>query len=79
MIILIEWAGSLVSRFNDIIHLMLHVIMYLIFYFSIGFVTAFGTYHMFTINVICEIRHIPLVQAFVLKPLIAGLGKILAI
>ena len=48
-------AGSLVSRFNDIIHLMLHVIMYLIFYFSIGFGTAFGTYHMFTINVICEI------------------------
>ena len=73
-------TGSLVRpRFNDIIHLMLHVIMYLIFYFSIGFGTAFGTYHMFTINVICEIRHIHLVQAFVLKPLVAGIGKILAI
>ena len=73
-------TGSLVRpRLNDIIHLMLHVIMYLIFYFSIGFGTAFGTYHVFTIDVICDFGHIPLVQAFVLKPLIAALGKILAI
>ena len=72
-------TGSLVSRLNVIIHLMLHVIMYLIFHFSIGFGPTFGTYHMFTINVICEIRHILLVQAFVLKPLIVGIGNMLAI
>ena len=56
-------------RFNDIIRLMLYVIMYFIFYFSIGFGTAFTAYHMFAIDVICEFRHIHLVQAFVLKPL----------
>ena len=67
------------SRFNDIIRLMLSVMMYFIFYFSIGFGTAFTAYHMFAIDVICEFRHVHLVQAFVLKPLKVGLGKRLTI
>jgi hypothetical protein len=62
-------------RFDDIIRLMLCVIMYFIFYFSIGFGTAFSAYHMFAIDVICEFCHIHLVQAFVLKPLKAGIGN----
>jgi hypothetical protein len=68
--------GPLVRpQFHDIIRLMLYVIMHFIFYFSIGFGTAFTAYHMFAIDVICEFRHIHLVQAFVLKPLKAGIGK----
>ena len=49
--------------------------MYFIFYFSIGFGTAFTAYQMFAIDVIGEFRHIHLVQAFVLKPLKAGIGE----
>ena len=41
--------------------------MYIIFYFSIRYGTAFATDHMFTIDVICEFCHIHLGQAFVLK------------
>ena len=70
------FTGSLVRpQFHDIIRLTLYVIMHFIFYFSIGFGTAFTAYHMFAIDVICEFRHIHLVQAFVLKPLKAGIGK----
>ena len=57
------------SQSHGIIRLVLYVIMYFIFYFSIGYGTAFAAYHMFTIDVICEFCHIHLVQAFVLKPL----------
>jgi hypothetical protein len=70
------FTGSLVrSPFHGIIRLMLCVIMYFIFYFSIGFGTAFSAYHMFAIDVICEFCHIHLVQPFVLKPLKAGIGN----
>ena len=60
---------------HGIIRLVMYVIMYFIFYFSIGYGTAFAAYHMFAIDVICEFCHIHLVQAFVLKPLKAGIGK----
>ena len=74
------FTGSLVrSPFHGIIHLMLCVIMYFIFYFSIGYGTAFAAYHMFAIDVIGEFRHIHLVQAFVLRPLKARIGKRLSI
>ena len=70
------FMGSLVrSPFHGIIRLMLCMIMYFIFYFSIGFGTAFTAYQMFAIDIIGEFRHIHLVQAFVLKPLKAGIGK----
>ena len=58
---------------------MLYVIMYFIFYFSIGLGTAFTAYHVFAIDVICEFRHITYHKAFVLKPLKAGIGKTLTI
>ncbi len=59
---------------HGIIRLVMYVIMYFIFYFSIGCNTH-SSYHMFAIDVICEFCHIHLVQAFVLKPLKAGIGK----
>jgi hypothetical protein len=62
-------------QFHGIIRLVLYVIMYFIFYFSIGYGTALIAYHMFAIDVICEFRHIHLVQAFVLNPLNLGMGK----
>ena len=72
--------GSLVrSPFHGIIRLMLCVIMYFIFYFSTGFGSAFTAYQMFAIDVIGEFRHIHLVQAFVLRPLKAEIGKRLSI
>jgi len=49
--------------------------MYFIFYFSIGFGTAFGANYMFAIDIICEIRHIHLRQTFVLKPREVRAGK----
>ena len=67
------FTGSLVRpQSHGIIRLVLYVIMYFIFYFSIGYGTAFAAYHMFAIDVIGEFRHIQfrhihLVQAFVLK------------
>ena len=63
------------SQSHGIIRLVLYVIMYFIFYFSIGYGTAFAAYHMFAIDVICEFCHIHLVQAFVLNPPKAGIGK----
>ena len=70
------FTGSLVRpQSHGIIRLVLYVIMYFIFYFSIGYGTAFAAYHMFAIDVIGEFRHIHLVQAFVLKPLKAGIGE----
>jgi hypothetical protein len=54
---------------------MLYVIMDFIFYFGIGFGTAFSAYHMLAIDVICEFRHTHPVQAFVLKPQKARLRK----
>ena len=65
--------------FHSIMRLMLYVIMSFIFYFRIGCSTALTAYHTFAIDFICEFCHIHLVQAFVLKPLKAGIGKILAI
>ena len=62
-------------QFHGIIRLVLYVIMYFIFYFSIWYVTALTAYHMFAIDVVCEFCHIHLVQAFVLKPLKAGIEK----
>ena len=74
------FTGSLVRpQSHGIIRLVLYVIMYFIFYFSIGFGTAFTAYQMFAIDIIGEFRHIHLVQAFVLKPLKAGMGKRLSI
>jgi hypothetical protein len=74
------FTGSLVRpQSHGIIRLVLYVIMYFIFYFSIGYGTAFAAYHMFAINVIGEFRHIHLVQAFVLRPLKAEIGKRLSI
>ena len=64
---------------HGIIGLVMYVIMYFIFYFSIGYGTAFAAYHMFAIDVIGEFRHIHLVQAFVLRPLKAEIGKRLSI
>ena len=70
------FTGSLVRpQSRGIIRLVLYVIMYFIFYFSIGYGTAFAAYHMFAIDVIGEFRHIHLVQAFVLRPLKAEIGK----
>jgi hypothetical protein len=70
------FTGSLVRpQSHGIIRLVLYVIMYFIFYFSIGYGTAFAAYHMFAIDVIGEFRHIHLVQAFVLKPQKARLGN----
>ena len=75
-----RFTGSLVRpQSHGIIRLVLYVIMYFIFYFSIGFGTAFAAYHMFAIDVIGEFRHIHLVQAFVLRPLKAEIGKRLSI
>jgi hypothetical protein len=54
---------------------MLYVIMDFIFYFGIGFGTAFSAYHMFAIDVICEFSHTHPVQACVLKPQKARLRK----
>ena len=48
------------SQSHGIIRLVLYVIMYFIFYFSIGYCTAFAAYHMFAIEVICEFCHIHL-------------------
>jgi hypothetical protein len=74
------FTGSLVRpQSHGIISLVLYVIMYFIFYFSIGSGTAFAAYHMFAIDVIGEFRHIHLVQAFVLRPLKAEIGKRLSI
>jgi hypothetical protein len=74
------FTGSLVRpQSHGIIRLVLYVIMYFIFYFSIGYGTAFAAYHMFAIEVIGEFRHIHLVQAFVLRPLKAEIGKRLSI
>jgi hypothetical protein len=62
------FTGSLVRpQSHGIIRLVLYVIMYFIFYFSIGYGTAFAAYHMFAIDVIGEFRHVHLVHAFVLK------------
>jgi hypothetical protein len=63
------------SQSHGIIRFVMYVIMYFIFYFSIGYGTAFVAYHMFAIDVICEFCHIHVIQAFVLKPLKAGIGK----
>jgi hypothetical protein len=60
---------------HGIIRLTLYVIMDFIFYFSIGFGTAYTAYHMFAIDVIGEFRHTHLVQAFVLKPRKAIVGR----
>ena len=65
---LLKDADFISLQFHSIMRLMLYVTVYFIFYFSIGFGTAFTAYHMFAIDVICEFRHVHLVQAFVLKP-----------
>jgi hypothetical protein len=59
--------------------LMLYVIMDFIFYFGIGFGTAFSAYHMFAIDVICEFRHTHPVQTFVLKAQKPRVGNSLTI
>ena len=73
-------TGSLVSRFNVIIHVLLHVIMYLIFYFSIGFGPAFCDHTICSLSMSYVRSDIFIsLQPFVLKPLIVGIGNILAI
>ena len=65
----------LLRSINDIIRLMLCVIMYFIFYFSIKFAEATGTHNMFAVYFVCLVPHIHLTQAFVLKPREARVGK----
>ena len=61
------------SQSHGIIRLVLYVIMYFIFYFSIGYGTAFAAYHMFAIDVIRGVCHIHHVQASVINPLNRGI------
>ena len=53
--------------------------MYYVFYLSIQSGTAHNAYSRFAIYFVCLVSHIHLTQAFVLKPLKAGLGITLTI